>query len=80
LHASDGGVGGGAPPPTSGWELPVWARGGRMWAELSAALEYRNSTANYYTQQLDHANSSRGVFQQKYYVDASHYEPSNKMA
>jgi hypothetical protein len=65
---------------TSGWELPVWARGGRMWAELSAKAEYGNATANWFQQQVDHADSSKGTFAQKYYVDSSYYKPGSKMA
>ena len=59
-------------------ELPVWARGGKIWADTLAAraAEGRlvgNSTTNFYTQQVDHSDASRGTYQQRYYVDTTYY-------
>ena len=50
------------------WELPVWARGGRMWKELSAAQQVGNSTVNIFQQAVDHADPSK-TFSQRYYID-----------
>lgn len=38
---------------------------------------YTNSTANYFQQLIDHANPSRGVFNQRYFLDFSYWNPSS---
>lgn len=61
-------------------ELPVWARGGRLWAELSARNPLGNTTANAYVQQTDHFNPGAGVFSQRWYVDTTYFDASQGQA
>jgi len=59
--------------------VPLRARGGGLYAELvaaeaaadAAAGVLRNSTANYFSQLVWHNDSSKGTFQQRYFVDTS---------
>ena len=56
-------------------ELPVWARGGKMWADMQrGGPRIGNSTANFYTQLIDHANPSAGTYQQRWYMDTTYYQ------
>ena len=65
----------------SSHHVPVWARGGSLFADLvraeaaedAAAGIVSNSTPNYFDQVVDHAAPSAGTFRQKYYVDWSNY-------
>lgn len=64
--------------------VPLRARGGKLWQDLVAketAAEaahgiLRNSTPNYYDQLFDHSDPSQGTFKQKWYIDATQYDPS----
>jgi hypothetical protein len=65
--------------------VPPRAQGGRLFAALQAAENeahakygiYTNSTANYFQQLIDHANPARGVFNQRYFLDFSNWNPES---
>ena len=54
------------------FELPVWARGGKIWsAELekeAASPHLGNATPNFFAQLVDHNNPGAGTFQHRYYI------------
>ena len=61
---------------TSGWQLPEWARGGKMWRDISSRYEVGNSTVNIFDQLIDHLQPGGPTFKQRYYVDNTYYNPS----
>lgn len=67
--------GGGSGLGASG--VPVWARGGSLYARLlaeeAAGGAVGNSTPNVLAQRVDHNDISLGFFAQRWFVDWSHY-------
>lgn len=59
------------------FDIPVWARGGQLYKDHLAAEadtpHLGNSTANFFTQLIDHNNPASGTFPQRYYVDFSYW-------
>lgn len=61
------------------WELPVWARGGKIWADLSAKQGLGNSTVNIYQQVVDHADPSSKTFNQRWVAGVAETEACREL-
>lgn len=66
--------------------FPDRLRGGSLYAEVVKKTEnlrlsgatpaLRNTTVNYFSQLIDHSNPAKGTFQQRFWYDLSHYNPT----
>jgi hypothetical protein len=55
------------------FDVPVWARGGKLWKEMGSRSTLGNTTANVYAQLVDHNNPGDGTFSQRFYFDTTYW-------